>query len=625
MTQNPLVYSPLIKTEYASKARKNLGLEIRMKKSLLCVLLCLMGCFALSACGDTGIPDPYGIMEPTQALREGIGLIKPQKTEPTGNTQAKTEYCIVVDDGLGMKGFVAPFCMSYRAAISAVTSVSINSARACYRASEFPSISSEYAADTFFQNAVQDQFFASKSNDIASVIKKMAENYQKNPERVMILISDLMIPTEDDCMQAANALQSAVIEPEHATLGLIGIQADFRGMIENLPISPTTGYKRKISDYMVLEREADGNIRHPLYMLFFGNDQAVLSAMQKSLSTLDTCNLLDESTPHYSLYFSEYGVKRREVDDISNSFQLGCQRYNLGNYPAEYLIRGVESKNGDVAYPSLVGEKIAKEDQQLISDLHIAKIYDVERGNAKKNVKIRCTVPFTLVDSSTSGGIASDKYNLLVSADKLKLAPEDYVVSTEIRMLDYAERSGAKPQASWAVPDTSLVYCESAVIDETKRKIDVVLSVNTDLLVKDVPLLCTVGVRVSVKPQWEEIGSLYDTQWVEDMTLNLKEFDKESISFGKTETSARFTYKTTAKTPFLSNLICVGLGDQQTERVMRAITEKTASCVQTTMFGMVVRDVPGRYLPDGGWIESDNFLGWAFSIEEAKEIQAAIK
>ena len=107
--------------------------------------------------------------------------------------------------------------------------MSINAARACYRASDFPSISSEYAADTFFQNAVQDQFFASKSNDIASVIKKMAENYQKNPERVMILISDLMIPTEDDCMQAASALQSAVIEPEHTTLGLIGIVADFRG------------------------------------------------------------------------------------------------------------------------------------------------------------------------------------------------------------------------------------------------------------------------------------------------------------------------------------------------------------------------------------------------------------
>ena len=594
-----------------------------MKKWLLCVLFCLMGCFVLTACGGTEIPDPYGIMEPTQALRDGLSLLKPLQVSEAQAAPAQPEYCIVVDDGFGMKGFVAPYCMGYRAAISAVTSVSINRARACYRASEFPAQPSEYAADTFFQNAVQDQFFAQKSNDIASVIKKMAEQYQKNPDQVMILISDLMIPTEDDCMQAANALQKAVIEPEHATLGLICIQADFRGSIENLPVSPTTGYKRKISDYMMIEREPDGNIRHPLYMLFFGNDRAVLSAMQKSLSTLDTCKLLDKTTPHYELYFSEYGAERREAD-ISNAFTLGCQRYNLADYPAQNLIRGVESKNGVVKYPSLIGESISKDDLQLLNTLHIAKIYDVERGNAEKNVKIRCTIPFALTDSASRGSETSDQYNLFVPAEKLKLDPEDYTVTAEIRTLEYVERVGARPEASWVVPDHSLVSCQSAVIDESKHKIEVVLSVNTQLMIKDAPLLCTVGVRVDVKPQWGEISGLYNTQWVEDMTLNLKQFDQESISFGKAETSARFTYQTTAKTPFLSNLICVGLGDEQTQRVIRAISEETESCVQTTMFGMIVRDVPGRYLPDGRWSEAEDFRGWAFSIPEAKEIQAAI-
>lgn len=595
-----------------------------MKKTLLCVLFGLMGCFVLSACSPTKIPDPYGIMEPTQALSEALSLVKQTAAATQQSATAQADYCIVVDDGFGMKGFVSPFCMSYRAAISAVTSVSINSTRACYRASEFPALSSEYAADRFFQSAVQDQFFAEKSNDIASVITKMAESYQKNPDQVMILITDLMIPTEDDCMQAASALQSAVIEPEHATLGLIGIVADFRGSIENLPVSPTTGQMRKISDYMIKERETDGNIRHPLYMLFFGNDQLVLSAMQKSLSTLDSCKLLDETMPYYALYFSEYDVSRLAEDDISCSFQLGCQKYNLANYSAGYLIRGVESENGDVQYPSETGASITKEDQQKLSEIKIAKIYDLERGNTKKNVRVRCSVPFTFADSAKSDGSSSDPYQLLIPAEKLVFTKEDYVVKTEIRVLEYTQREGAKPQASWVVPDTSMIECVSADIDEGKKKIDVVLSVDTTLLALDEPLLCTISVGVNVKPGWQEVAALYETDWVDDLTLNLREFDQESINYGKAESSARYTYSTTAKTPFLSSLICVGMKDQQTERVIRAISDKTAACMQTTMFGIVVRDVPGRYLKNDTWDEDEDFFGWAFSLKDAKEIQAAI-
>ena len=73
--------------------------------------------------------------------------------------------------------------------------------------------STQKEADTFFQTAVQDQFFREKSNDAAAVIARMTQAYCENPNQVMILISDLMIPTEDDCMKAAKALKSAVITP----------------------------------------------------------------------------------------------------------------------------------------------------------------------------------------------------------------------------------------------------------------------------------------------------------------------------------------------------------------------------------------------------------------------------
>lgn len=595
-----------------------------MKKTLLCVLACLMGCFFLSSCGGNPIPDPEGIMEPTEALYTGLDQLKPQETQTQASDSDQKEYCIVVDDGFGMKGFVSSYCLSYRAAIGAVTSVSISSNRTCMRASDVAkgTAGAQNSTDTFFQKAVQEDFFQDKSNDIAAVISKLAAQYNEDSDQVIILISDLMIPTEDDCMKAASALQKHIVKPEHTTMGIIGIVGDFRGSIENLPVNPTTGRKRKISDYMVLERDANGNFRHPLYLMFMGNDQAVLSAMEKAMTSLKGSNLLDDTTPYYALYFSEYDIARRETDDIYASFNLGCQEYNLADYPVKNIIKGVENEAGVVSYPSV--KAVSEEYQQLLGDIPVVKIYDLERGNTEKNVKIRCTVPYTLTDSTKNGASIIDQFGLVVPAEKLALAKEDYSVSTEIRVLEY-KTEGTKTTAGWIVPSVNLARCESATIDDNGEKINVTLSVDTSLLNQDEPLLFQVSVRVSVNPQWAEVCALYDTSWVEALTLNLKEFDSESIQQGKTETSARFTSLTTARTPFLSNLICQGVSDQQTNSVINTISEKTAACVQTTMFGMVVRDVPNRYVMDGEWTDTEDFHGWAFSIEDATGIQAAMK
>ena len=593
-----------------------------MKKTLLCALFCLMGCFFLSGCTEK-IPEPYGIMEPTKPLYDGLDLLKPQPQQAQTSTLGQEKYTIVVDDGYGMKGFISTFCLSYRAAIAAATSVSMSHESECMRASDLLSgaPSTQKEADTFFQTAVQDQFFREKSNDAAAVIARMTQAYCENPNQVMILISDLMIPTEDDCMKAAKALKSAVITPEHATMGLIGIVGDFRGTIENLPVSPTTGYKRKIGDYMVMERDEKGNFRHPLYLLFMGEDQAVLSAMEKAISSLESSKLLDATTPYYALYFSEYDITRREKDDIFATFNLGCQDYNAADYSAQFIVRGMKNESGTVKYEATT--KIDETHQQLLNSVPIVKLYDLERGNTEKNVKIRCTVPFALTDSSQRGANVLDPYGLVVPAAKFALAHDDFAITPELRILEYAQKDG-KAQASWVTPDAALMRCESAEIDQNGKKIDLVLSVDTTKLDLDVPLLCQVGVRVGVSPQWSEVAALYDTSWVDELTLNLKTFDSESIQLGHAESSARFTSASTAKTPFLSNLICDGIAGQQIQIISQSIREKTDACVQTTMFGMIVRDVPNKYKKESTWDADEDFYGWAFSITDAERIRAAI-
>jgi len=407
-------------------------------------------------------------------------------------------------------------------------------------------------------------------------------------------------------------------------MGIIAIVGDFRGMIDNLPISSKTGQIRKVSDYMVKERDANGNFRHPLYLMFMGNDQAVLDAMEKALSSLDGSGLLDETTPHYALYFSEYGVDRVETDGVTTKFNLGCHTYDRADYPAENIVRGVKNSTGSIRYTASSGEAMPETYQQLLNSVPIVKLYNQERGNTEENVTLNCKIPYTLIDSSKNGANITDTYELVVPAKKLSLAHDDYSVTTEIHVLAY-KSDGTKTTASWVVPDANLVSCESATIDDTCKKINVVLNVDTQQLSQDVPLLVQVDIRVSIDPQLEEINTLYHTDWVNGLTLSLRQFDIESAWQSEAETSARYSTETTEKTPFLSNLICQGIAEQQLLAIGDTIRTTTQTFVQTAMFGLVVRNVPSHYSMDGTWKDTEDFRGWAFSNQNAADIISAMK
>jgi hypothetical protein len=488
----------------------------------------------------------------------------------------------------------------------------IGGEQTCLRASE---LDGEGAADApLFNDATKEDFFLETSNDVASVIESMSALYERDSSQVMILVSDLMIPTEDGCVKAAAAIKNTFLTPRDATVGIIGILGDFRGTIENLPANPRTGTARKISDYMVAQREADGAFRHPLYILFMGNDRDVLLAMEKALTELDTCGLLDHTNPVHALYFSEYGVSRREKDDISLTFTMGHETYSAANYDVRYVVRGVANDSGTIDYESV--KAVPADYQQLLKSLNIVKLYTEARGNAEKNVTLCCTVPFTLTDSSKKGDSVTDKHRLLISAKDVELSNKDYSVSVDIRVMQYQQKVGAPPTAEWVVPDASLVRCESRTLNVDKGTIELVLTVDTNQIPLDEPLFVSAGVHVCIDPDWEEVETLYDIGWIADMTLNLKAFEQEA-SRQDTSSSARYTYATTAKTPFLSSLFVSGICDQQIEIMLDAIRAETNACAQTAIFGFVVRDIPQNYLQKSGVKSTYDFGGWAFSYEEA--------
>ena len=596
-----------------------------MKKTLLCVLICLMGCFLCSSCKLPQIPEPEGIMEPSQALYTGLDSLTPQETDARTDKLGQEPFRIVVDDGFGMKGFVSLNCQSYRAVIGAVNSISINHTRTCLRASEILNQTSESAipSGAFFQRATQEDFFKQKSNEISSVISTLAQQYSKNSGQIIVLVSDLMLSTEDDWTKAASAIQTYIIKPEYTTMGVIGIQGDFRGTIENLPVSPTTGKKRKVGDYMVLERKPDGNFRHPLYLMFFGDDQAVLNAMEEAMASLKGSNMLDQTTPYYATYFSEYDVIPRETDEIKTAFDLGVSQYDKADYPAENIVRGVKNKAGDTRYPAAT--EMPESYQQQLNDIPIMKIYNGKRGNTEKNVTLTYTIPYRITDSSQNGAKISDPFGLVAPAKQIVLTKDDYSMKAQILILNNQTDAADGTAQSWIEPDATLVSCESVTLDDACEKVEVVLSVDTESLKLDRPLFCRVILHTSIDPQDESIRALFDTSWADDFTLNLKTFDSESIQYNDYETSARYTAATTARTPYFSNLMQQGIGESQIQLVGDSIREKTSAFEQTAMFGIVVRNDVDSYAPNGKWDYEEDFHGWAFSGKDADDILGIVR
>jgi len=591
-----------------------------MKKRVLCVACCLLLLLGLTACGAAEPEEPAGIMNPTRQLLSALEKLKPHAVETEAGTSGDTSYCIVIDDGQGMKGFVSEYCTTYSAVLSAVMSASMNSARSCYTAGDIAGDARRGAAasDDFFLSAHTKEFFREDSNSIADVVDGIADFYSENPGSVCIFISDLMMPAEDICLRTAETIQKTFLEPDDTTVGIIGVLGDFSGTVDNLPINSLTGKARSISAYMVADKDENEIFRHPIYILFMGNDACVLKSMEKALSDLENSGMLDESNPVYAAYYSEYGVRQRENDDISISFHTGIQAYDAADYDIGYLVRGLPNDDDEILYPA--STNLSEEDIELLESVPVLKIYTDVRGENENNVEVKCTLPYTLTDSSNGGEAAYYKHGLLAAADEIEFAAADYSVEPVVSMLNYEEKDGATKTSEWVEADQSIIRCESKQINTKTGSVDIVFSLNTDMLSEDVPLLFSVDVRTWISPQWDEIAALYQTSWPSAWTLNLKEFTKEYIR-EESGTSARFTSATTAKTPFLSSLIASGIADKQTQIALDAIEEGTYACVQTTVFGIVVRDIPAIYVPSGNWKEDEDFNGWAFSREDALSLK----
>lgn len=591
-----------------------------MKQRVLCVACCLLLLFGLAACGVAEPEEPVGIINPTQELLLELKKLKPRTTDAEEGTSDDANYCIVIDDGSGMKGFVSDYCTTYSAALSAVMSASMNSARNYYTASDIAGVACNGAskADNFFLEAHSKEFFQQDGSNIDEVVDGIAEFYIDNPGSVCMFVSDLMMPSEDICLHTAEIIQETFLEPDDTTFGIIGVLGDFWGTIDNLPINSLTGKSRSISDYMVIDKDANDTFRHPIYILFMGNDELVLRSMEKALSDLENSGMLDETNPIYSAYYSEYSVRQRESDDISVSFNTGIQTYDLADYDIGYIVRGITNDDGETPYP--VSPTLSMEDTELLESIPVVKMYTEVRGKTENNLEVQCTFPFTLIDSSNSGEATYFKHGLLTAADEITFAASDYSVETSVSLLDYREADGVTKQSEWIEADQAIIRCESKKINKTTGEINIIFSINTDMLPEDVPMLFAVDVRTSISPQWDEISALYQTDWPGELTLNQKEFVREYIR-EESSSSARFTSATTEKTPFLSSLLTSGIADKQTQLALNNIETETYACVQTTMFGIVVRDTASQYESAGNWKNDEDFSGWAFSYDDAALLQ----
>lgn len=593
-----------------------------MKKTVAIIVVTMVLSTMFWGCDGSTVSDsPNGIMQPPLVLTDLLQASAQKDIALDAPVPGNVEYHIIVDDGKSMQGFIAPYCYSYSVVLNAIMDATFNGSRYFYKGSNI--VAGKLTAvqtDAFLQDTNTMNFYMERNNSISDTITEIAAMAAVDEDKndVYVFVSDIMIPSEDECMAASETLNRSFLSKEGMSAGVIGIMGDFSGYILNLPVDSKSGKARTIQEYAVIEKDEHNVFRHPIYIMFLGNERLVYQAMEKAVEVCQNSDVLDNSNPVNALFYYGYCAETNGQREMSISFNTSIEAYNKADYDMRYIFCGLPDEDGNVEYPA--DRKLDPEDVELLSGIPCISVYSGARPKKEQNIQLTCTVPYTVTRvPNTDGATQRDKFNLMQGKQKLDFEKSDYNVEVTLQKLSQGASSASY---IWEDVEPTKLSLEKVRFDADSETAAITLALDASKLDLDAPQIYAVTIRIVVSPQWSEIQANYSFEWLRDWTLNIKSFTNEYRADTK-KTSARFTSASTAATPYLYSLLGSGLGDGRIESVCNEITAGTGSFAQTQVFGVVVREIPSVINPNKKWDPSDD-LGWAFSRESAVSILAEL-
>lgn len=441
--------------------------------------------------------------------------------------------------------------------------------------------------------SVTDDFFAQAScarfpntdvlpsETIAQIAKDVSE------DSVYVYLTDLAMPNAGESHRLVSDLSEGVLTNNNLTIGLIGILADYKGTVLDIPIS-------KVGVALPSENE----YQKPVYLLFIGQKTAVFELMDSFLTTSEGNSSLNQPEQINALYYYKYDfVTKTEsmADDGQKSASIAFNG-RLANYVTD---------QSDLSFIFNVNSEDAG-DETILRNLTFEKMYsgilaDEKMANDQGNLQFSFEIPYKIQCATESA-----KSELMKKDGNICLSELSPTLETELyRIAFHNEAKQLVASKAEAVSSDELyIDANTAKGDEQSESWIVSGNYSASKLELDNPVIYSIRMTFKCKAPSQLLEDSYDTEWLNRWQMDLV---KVQQNWGTEENIVEVL-----KTPYLSDIFGEALLNANIAAVQSYISDFSTQFVNGINFGVVLREQALHYNNEGDWSDDEDF-GWAFS------------
>lgn len=434
----------------------------------------------------------------------------------------------------------------------------------------------------------------------AQAIAQIAESADESS--VHIFITDLAMPQPSDAYMIVDALTDWIIPNNSLTMGLIGVQADFAGIVRDIPVT-----------YVGVQLPERSNYQKPIYLLFIGEKKAVFSSMDHFLRECENNDGLSADGQVNAMYYYKYdrkctlpaSVLSSKQQDVSVAYTELLPEYMLEQYNTTYVFSDIPED---------------PETKEFVTAMPFAKVYsgilaDARIWDETDNVTFSFPIPYEIVCETGNA-----KSKLLKPGQSLEFSDGTLTLTSELQRLRYILSGEALHLEGWSAAngDGLTLSSNTALFDlgrERGRKaVTVAGRIDVTQFELDNPAIFKAEFDVSYIPSDEELSRDYDTAWLHDWQMDIDTLQKE---WGR-----EACFREAVKSPHLAEVFDEMLLGAHLAAVKSNLSENDTAFEQSAMFGLILREQALYYDNSTDWDDAEGF-DWAFSKNEIIALAAA--
>lgn len=566
--------------------------------SALLVFIALIGIGCSNSYKEPAPPPPIKAIL-SQDLIEDLTL--PCAPENCANIPQNIEYSIIMDSRIASNsnrsGYLGKNCSTMQNILSCLqTSVSGKTYQGYYTGKadiyETDPVSSQQTKIGVTNYSMTDGFFAQAScakfpntdvlpsETIAQIVKDVSEG------SVYVYLTDLAMPNVGESHKVVSDL-SGVLGNNNLTIGLIGILADYKGTVLDIPIS-------KVG----VNLPSENKYQKPVYLLFVGQKYAVFELMDTFLKTSEGNNYLNQPNQVNALYYYKY-------DFVTKPESLSDEGQKSASVTFNGRLANFATKQDDLSFIFSDSAKDLDE-ETVLKELSFEKIYcgvvsDQKMANDQDNLQFSFDIPYKIQCTAENA-----KSQLMSNGGELSLSELSPTLEAESYRIAFHNDANnlVASEAEPVISDELYIDVNTAKIDQQSGDWLVSGNYNASKLVPDCPVIYRIRITFNCKAPSQILEESYDIRWLSEWQMDL---DKVQRDWGSEKNIVEIL-----KTPYLSEIFGEPLLNANITAVQDYISDFSTQFINGINFGVVLREQALCYNNSEDWSDNEDF-GWAFS------------